>query len=64
MPTRAALRTDPTPSTIVQKMTGWIIILISATKASPSGLSPTANAGNRKPTMMPRMTAPITARYR
>ena len=35
MPTLAALRTEPTPITRVQKITGWIIILTSATKVSP-----------------------------
>ena len=49
MPTRAALRTEPTPSTMVQKMTGWIIILISATNAWPSGLSSTAKVGATQP---------------
>ena len=48
--------------TIVQKMTGWIIILISATNAWPSGLSSTANDGAASPTAMPAATAPITAR--
>ena len=45
--------TEPTPSTIVQKMTGWIIILIRATKPVPSGLSSTAKSGATRPTAMP-----------
>ena len=45
MPTRAALATEPTPSTIVQKMTGWIIILIRATKPVPSGFSSDGEVG-------------------
>ena len=61
MPTLAALATEPTPSTIVQKMTGWIIILISATKPSPSGASCTAKSGAATPTVMPRPTAATTA---
>ncbi len=61
MPTRAALATEPTPITIVQKITGWIIILISATNAVPSGLSSTANDGAVSPTTMPAATAVITA---
>ena len=61
MPTRAALATEPTPMMIVQKMTGWIIIVISATKPVPSGLSFTAKSGNSSPTTMPRPTATMTA---
>ena len=51
-PCRPARRcaTEPTPSTIVQKMTGWIIILIRSTNAVPSGLSSTAKSGATKPT--------------
>ena len=49
------------PSTIVQKMTGAMSILISATNAVPSHLRPTANSGNAKPTAMPSTTATITA---
>ena len=59
---RAALRTDPTPSTIVQKMIGEIIIRISATNASPIGFSWTAKAGAMNPTAMPSSTATTTAR--
>ena len=61
MPTLAALRTEPTPSTIVQKMTGWIIIRISATKASPIHCSFTAKSGKRRPTATPRAMATTTA---
>ena len=53
MPTCAALRTEPMPSTIVQKMIGEIIILIRATKPVPSGWSSTAKSGATNPTAMP-----------
>ena len=46
MPTLAAWRTEPMPSTIVQKMTGLIIILIRFTKPVPSGFSSIAKSGN------------------
>ena len=55
------LATEPTPSTIVQKMTGEIIILIRATNAVPSGLSWTAKSGASRPTAMPSRTATMTA---
>ncbi|GAA2907928.1 hypothetical protein GCM10020221_00050 [Streptomyces thioluteus] len=61
-PTLVAFRTEPMPSTIVQKMTGEIIILIRFTKPVPSGLSSTATPGARNPTAMPTSTAAITAR--
>ncbi len=61
MPTCAALRTDPTPSTIVQKMTGEIIMRIRLTNASPIGLSLTAKSGTVRPTRTPRTTAAMTA---
>ena len=64
LPTFAACRTEPIPSTIVQKMIGLIIILIRLTNPVPSGLSWTAKPGAAKPTMMPRTTAAMTARYR
>ena len=48
----------------MQKMTGWIIILISATNAVPSGLSSTAKSGATRPTAMPSSTATMTAMYR
>ena len=57
----AAFRRAPMPSTIVPKMTGPISILISPTKAVPSHFRLTANSGNAKPTMMPRITATMTA---
>ena len=60
-PTLAAFRTEPMPSTIVQKMIGEIIILIRFTKPVPSGLSSTANSGATRPTAMPSTTAMITA---
>ena len=49
MPTLAALRTEPTPSTIVQKMIGLIIILIRLTKPVPSGFSSLAELGGDEP---------------
>ncbi len=49
------------PSTIVQKITGEIIILMRFTKPVPSGLSSTATPGAAKPTTMPSSTAAITA---
>ncbi len=55
MPTLAALRTEPTPITIVQKITGWIIIFISATNVSPIHFRPTAKSGADEPQMMPRI---------
>jgi hypothetical protein len=61
LPTLAALRTEPTPRTIVQKMTGWIIILISATNAVAERLELDGEVGARKPTAMPSSTATMTA---
>ncbi len=61
MPTLAAWRIEPMPSTIVQKMTGEIIILIRATKPVPSGLSALPSSGAARPTTMPASTATITA---
>ena len=61
-PTLAACRIEPTPSTIVQKMTGAIIILMRYTKPVPMGLSSLATSGAAKPTAMPATTATITAR--
>ena len=52
-PTLAALRTEPTPRTRVQKMTGWIIIVISETKPVPSGFSSTASVKNWRPRARP-----------
>src|SRR5215217_1981552 len=53
----------PMPSTIVQKMTGPMSILIRPTNAVPSHFREVANSGKAKPTAMPAMTAPMTARY-
>jgi hypothetical protein len=61
LPTLAAWRTEPMPSTSVQKMIGLIIILIRFTNPVPSGFSSTAKSGNRKPTPIPSATATITA---
>jgi hypothetical protein len=57
----AACRIDPMPSTIVQKMTGEIIILIRSTKAVPSGLSAFPTSGATRPTPTPARTATMTA---
>ncbi len=56
-----ALAIEPMPTTIVQKITGAIIILISETKPLPTGSSAVAKAGAMRPTMMPATTATITA---
>ena len=61
LPTFAAVATDPTPSTIVQKMIGEIIILIRFTNPVPSGFNWTAKSGKRKPTPIPSATATMTA---
>ena len=45
LPTFAAWRIEPMPSTIVQKITGEIIILIRVMKPVPSGLSGLAELG-------------------
>ncbi len=50
------------PSTIVQKMTGAMSILISATNAVPSHFRLVANSGKTNPTTIPSRTAPMTAR--
>ena len=59
-PTVAALRTEPMPSTIVQKMTGVIIILMRLTNISPSGFQAFAASGATRPKTMPAMTATMT----
>ena len=55
---------DPMPSTMVQKITGEIIILIRETNPVPSGFSATPVSGDASPTMTPATTATITAMYR
>lgn len=60
----AAFRTEPIPSTMVQKMTGEIIILMRFTNPVPMGFSSTATPGATKPTVIPSTTAAITAMYR
>ncbi|VWX46305.1 hypothetical protein MICRO116_410027 [Micrococcus sp. 116] len=62
-PTVAALAIEPTPRTIVQKMTGPIIILMRETKPSPSGLRDLPNSGKNRPTAAPSTTEAITAMY-
>lgn len=57
----AAFATEPTPSTMVQKMMGAIIILIRATNASPTGFRATPVSGATSPTVMPSSTAMMTA---
>ena len=52
---------EPTPSTIVQKITGLITILIRFTNAVPNGFSALPTSGATRPTMMPSTTAAITA---
>ena len=61
MPTLAALRTDPTPMTSVQKMTGWIIILISATNVVADRLEADGEVRDDEADEAPRSTATITA---
>lgn len=61
LPTVAALATDPTPSTMVQKITGGMTILMSATNPVPSGFSATPTDGNSSPTTTPSTTATMTA---
>ena len=51
---------DPTPSTIVQKITGAIIILIRAMNPVPSGFSATPTSGNNNPISAPSTTPAIT----
>ncbi len=63
LPTVAALRTDPIPSTIVQKITGAIIILIKLTNMVPSTPTSLPTDGARSPTITPATTATMTARY-
>ena len=64
LPTWEALRTDPMPSTIVQKMIGPIIILIRATNAVPMTANPVALLPKISPTAAPATTATMTAMYR
>ena len=49
LPTWEALRTDPMPSTIVQKMIGPIIILIRSTNAVPMTANPVASLAEDQP---------------
>ncbi len=63
LPTWEALRTDPMPSTIVQKMIGPIIILIRFTNAVPITANPAACLPKINPTAIPATTATITAMY-
>src|SRR6476661_6792112 len=63
LPTWEALRTDPMPSTIVQKMIGAIIILIRLTNAVPITDRPAALLPKINPTAAPATTATITATY-
>ena len=63
LPTWEALRTDPMPSTMVQKMIGPIIILIRLTNAVPITASPAASLPKIRPTAVPATTATMTAMY-
>ncbi len=60
MPTVAALRTDPMPRTMVQKITGAIIILMRATNIVPSTPMSLPTSGQINPTATPATTAMIT----
>ena len=57
LPTLAALRTDPTPITMVQKMIGAMIILIRLKNVVPSTASDLPTSGASQPTRMPATTA-------
>jgi hypothetical protein len=61
LPTFAASRIEPMPSTIVQKITGEMIILIRLTNAVPIGRNATPTLGQMMPTATPATTATITA---
>lgn len=63
LPTVAAFRTEPIPRTMVQKMTGEIIILMRSTNISPTGFHSLAASGATRPKMMPPITAMMTAMY-
>lgn len=51
MPTVAALATEPIPKTMVQKITGAMIILIKATNAVPIGFNDLPSSGAIRPTL-------------
>ena len=51
------------PNTIVQKMTGAIIILIRLTNTVPSTPSADPTSGASRPTAIPASTATMTAMY-
>ena len=63
LPTWEAFRTEPMPSTMVQKMIGPIIILIRLTNAVPRTASPAASLPKISPTAVPATTATMTAMY-
>ena len=63
LPTVAAFAIEPTPTTIVQKMIGAIIILMSDTKAVPRGFSATPTSGQMRPIAAPSTTAMMTEMY-
>ena len=63
LPTDAAARTEPMPSTMVQKMTGGMIILMRLTYMSPIGLRVAAASGAIRPKATPPMSATMTAAY-
>ncbi|SKX95477.1 Uncharacterised protein [Mycobacteroides abscessus subsp. abscessus] len=63
MPTVAAFLTEPMPSTMVQKMTGAIIILMRLTNMVPSTPRSLPTPGAMMPTATPPATATMTATY-
>src|SRR6476469_3690809 len=63
LPTWDALRTEPMPNTMVQKMIGPIIILIRFTNAVPITARPAASLPKMRPTAVPATTATMTATY-
>ena len=63
LPTWEAFRTEPMPSTMVQKMIGPIIILIRLTNAVPMTARPAASLPKISPTAVPATTATMTAMY-
>ena len=61
LPTEAAARTEPMPSTMVQKMTGAMIILMRLTNIVPRILNGAAASGATRPKTTPPTTATMTA---
>ena len=62
-PTLPSLRISPmlaTPATRLKKISGTTSIFMKATKMSPMILMLSASGPHNRPTMMPRISAPIT----